>query len=174
MTRRVGPGRPVFAEAALVVGALAVIGALAGVLWSRLVDPAEFTRLARGGSMAEEQLSRQFAADGWFVVIGTLAGVLAGVVGTWRRVADPLPRLTLTLLGSAVAAAACAGVGHLLGPGDPGPLLSAAPVGTRVPERLDVDTFVVYLSWPLGVLVGTLAVLLGRRTDTNEPGVADH
>ena len=66
----------------------------------------------------------------------------------------------LLVLGAVLAAAAMALTGHLLGPGDPGAALAAARVGGRVPERLDVDTFTVYLVWPISVLAGALVVLL--------------
>jgi hypothetical protein len=61
-----------------------------------------------------------------------------------------------------LAAAVMALVGHLLGPADPRAALAAAKVGARVPERLDVDTVIVYLAWPVGVLAGALVILLGR------------
>ena len=45
-----------------VAGRAAVVGC-----WS---TPAEFTKLASGGAMGENELGKQFGADGWFVVIG--------------------------------------------------------------------------------------------------------
>ena len=66
--------------------------------------------------------------------------------------------------------------GHLLGPGDPGAALAAAKVGARVPERLDVDAFTVYLAWPVAVLAGALVVLLGTApASTGSPaGSPEH
>ncbi len=74
----------------------------------------------------------------------------------------------LLVVGAVLAAVAMALTGHLLGPGDPGAALAAAKVGAKVPERLDVDAFTVYLAWPISVLAGALVVLLnvtpsGRR-----------
>jgi hypothetical protein len=156
-----GPASRPLQEAVVVVGLLLVLGALGGVLWSQVVTPAEFTKLTKGAAMGEVQLGRQFARDGWYVVIALVAGVLAGVcVLRWRPPA-PLLHVGLLLAGCCVAAAVMAWVGHLLGPGDPQPLLSAAKVGAAVPQRLRVDTFVVYLAWPFGALVGALLVLLG-------------
>ena len=79
----------------------------------------------------------------------------------WRR-RDALLTSGLLVLGSGLAAAAMLLVGHLLGPGDPKAALEAAKVGAKVPQSLDVDSFIVYLSWPVGVLFGALFVLLGR------------
>lgn len=160
-----GTGRDV----ASVLGGLLVVGVLCGVLWSLVVTPAAFTKLRDGGAMGEEQLSKQFAADGWYLMIALVAGFLAAVVLVWWRSRDPLVTSGLVVLGSMVAAVAMALTGHLLGPGDPRAALAAARVGGMVPERLDVGAFLVYLSWPVGVLAGTLFVLLGR-SPVRDPG----
>jgi hypothetical protein len=145
-----------------VLGVLLLLGVLSGVLWWQLVTPAEYTRLPSGGSMSEDQLSLQFGADAWYVVIAAVVGTAAGVLLSGWRARDPLLTSCLLLAGSALAAAAMVGVGHLLGPGDPRPALAAAPVGARVPEQLDVDTYLVVLAWPVGLLSGALFTLLGR------------
>ena len=163
---RVGSGgggrapRPV-QEAVVVVGVLLVLGALCGLLWSRLVAPAQFTKLTRGAAMGEVELGKQFARDGWYVVIALVAGLLAGATVLRWRPRAPLLAVGLLLVGCCAAAAVMAWVGHLLGPGDPEPLLSAAKVGAHVPQQLRADTFVVYLAWPFGALLGALLVLLG-------------
>lgn len=177
---RPGRGR----DAAVVIGVLLVLGVLAGVLWSVLVTPAEFTKLPTGGSMGEDQLGRQFGADAWYVVIAVLTGLAAGAVLSWWRSSSVLVTSAALLLGAVVAAVAMAVTGHLLGPGDPETALAAAKVGTAVPEALDVgirpvwplthylkDTLPVYLSWPVGVLIGALLVLVGRGDDEDQtPG----
>lgn len=152
-------------DAAVVIATLLVLGLLCGVLWSLLVAPAQFTKLAGGGSMGEDQLGRQFGADGWYVVLAVPAGIGAGGVLSWWRSRDALLTSGVLILGSGVAAAAMELIGHLLGPGNPQAALEVAKVGARVPERLDVDTFVVYLAWPVGVLAGALFVLLVHGPD---------
>jgi|1186.fasta_scaffold36931_2 hypothetical protein len=163
------------ADAAVVLGTLALLGLLGGVLWAQVVTPAEFTKLANGGAMGENELSKQFAADAWYVVIGAVAGLAAGLVLSWWRTRDPVLTSVLLLAGAVVAAVLMALVGHLLGPGDPRAALQSAKVGARVPQSLDVglvpvwplgrylrETATVYLSWPVGALAGALFVLLGR------------
>jgi hypothetical protein len=154
-------------DAAAVLGPLLLLGVVCGVLWSLVVTPAVYTKLATGASMGEDQLSRQFGADGWYVLIAAGAGACAGGLLSWWRGRDPLLTSALLLVGSALAAAAMALTGHLLGPGDPRTALSAAAVGATVPERLDVDTLLVYLSWPIGVLAGGLFSLLGDTGDAD-------
>ena len=159
------PGRPPRGggrDAAIVLGTFLVLGVLGGLLWWALVSPAEFTKFTSGGEMAENELSKQFGADGWFVVIGFLAGLVAGLVLTAWRTRDPLLTSLLLVVGAVVAASAMTLVGGWLGPGDTDQALRAAAVGGRVPEPLDVDTITVYLGWPIGALAGALFVLLGR------------
>ena len=85
---------------------------------------------------------------------------------TWWRSRDPLLTSLLLVLGAVLAAAVMALTGHLLGPGDPATALREAKVGAQVPLRLEVDTFSVYLVWPIAVLAGALVVLLNSAGPT--------
>lgn len=165
-SRRSGAGR----DAAVVVGVLLVLGVLGGLLWSALVTPAEFTKLSAGGAMGEDELGKQFGADGWYVVVGSLSGLVAGLVLTAWRSRDPLATSLLLLVGAVAASAVMALVGHWAGPGDPARALWAAKVGSRVPESLDVDSLTIYLAWPFGALLGALVVLVGRTPAADLPG----
>jgi hypothetical protein len=152
----------------VVIGWFVLLGVLSGVLWWVLVSPAEFTKLPSGGSMGEVELGRRFNADGWYVVIAAVFGLASGLALTWWRSRDPLLTSLLLILGSAVAAALMMVTGHLLGPGPTRAALASAKVGARVPERLDVDTFVIYLTWPIAVFLGALVVLLGKGADASD------
>jgi hypothetical protein len=151
----------------VVLGSLLLLGVLCGVLWWWLVDPAAYTKTARGGVMSENQLGRQFTSDGMYVVIAVLSGLVAGLALCWWRDRDSLLTSLLLVIGSCLAATVMFLVGRQLGPGDPGAALRAAQVGGHVPERLDVHVWTVYLAWPVGVLAGALVVLLGRVPDTD-------
>lgn len=164
--RPAGAGRDVL----VVLGSLLVLGVLAGMLWWLLVDPAQFTKTAQGGAMSENELGKRFDADAWFAVIGLAAGVVAGLVLSAWRSRDPLLVSGLLLVGSLLAAGAMLLVGRLLGPGDTGAALRAAKVGAKVPETLGLDTWLAVLGWPIGVLMGTLFVLLGRAPERTGPG----
>lgn len=166
MARHPSASTAVGRDVTVVIGWFVLLGVLSGVLWWLLVSPAEFTKLPNGGSMGEVDLGKQFNADGWYVVIAAVFGLVSGVALTWWRSRDPLLTSLLLIIGSATAAALMALTGHLLGPGATRPALAAAKVGARVPERLEVDTFVVYLCWPIAVFLGALVVLLGKDVDT--------
>ncbi len=156
--RPAGAGRDVL----VVLGCMLLLGALAGVVWWLLVDPAQFTKTAQGGAMAENDLGKRFNADAWFAVIGAAAGLVGGLVLSAWRSRDPLLTSGLLLVGSLLAAGAMLLVGRLLGPDGTEAALRAASVGTKVPEPLRIDTWLAVLGWPFGVLLGTLFVLLGH------------
>ena len=156
-------------DGAVVFGIFLVLGLVGGVLWWFLVDPAAYTKTRDGGVMSEAALRRQFSTDGVYAVIAAVTGLVTGLVLTWWRSRDPLLTSLLLVLGAALAAAVMALTGHLLGPGDPTTALREAKVGAQVPLRLEVDTFSVYLVWPIAVLAGALVVLLnGAGPTTSE------
>lgn len=158
MRRRLGHGAG--ADLVAILGTFVVLGAVCGVIWWLVVDPAEFTRTADGGAaMGEVQLSKRFNPDGWYSVIAIVAGFLSGLGLTWWRSRDF--RLTTLLLvpGAALAAATMAVVGRALGPDNPHITLVDAPRGAMVPVQLAVTATPSYLMWPIAVLVGALMVL---------------
>lgn len=152
-------GRGPLGDVVAILGAFASVGLLAGVLWWLLVDPAEFTKAPDGGAMSELEVSRRFAADGWYAVIGSLAGFLAGLGLTWWRTRDFRLTTVLVVVGSVLAAWIMVTVGGALGPGDPDVALEEARRGDRVPVELAVSAVPFYLMWPVGALVGALMVL---------------
>jgi hypothetical protein len=153
-------------DAAWVLGISAVLGLLGGVLWWLLVDPALFTKASNGGlTMGEAQLGNRFAADGWFVVIAAVFGLLSGSALTWWRSRDFLATSVLLVAGSVVATALMVLVGRVLGPPDPESLAASAAVGDRLPMQLEVTATVAYLVWPIAVLVGALFVLWSPPTE---------
>ena len=158
--------RDVVGDVIAVFGVLAVLGVVCGVLWWLLVEPAEFTKLADGGTMGEVELSRRFDADGWYTVLAAVTGFLAGMVVTAWRDRDFWLTTLLLVPGAAAAAALMAVVGGLLGPGDPDPALAAAQFGARVPEQLMVTADAAYFAWPIAVLLGALVVLWSAPNDT--------
>jgi hypothetical protein len=154
------------ADAAWVLGTSVVLGLLGGVLWWLLVDPALFTKAPNDGlAMGEAQLGKRFAADGWFVVIAAVFGLLSGSALTWWRSRDFLATSVLLVVGSVIGTALMVLVGRLLGPPDPESLAASAAVGDRLPMQLEVTATVAYLVWPIAVLVGALFVLWSPPTE---------
>jgi hypothetical protein len=159
-------------DAAVIVGSMALLGVLCGVLWAVLVDPAQLIRtnapcqsIPTGSTCVgqdELQLSRQFAAEGWYAVIAAVTALMCGLAfGFWRR-RDPMATLLLLMVGCAVAAVLMLWTGQLLGPSDPTSMLESAAVGKRADVPLDVAGIAAYLAWPMPALLGILVALFSR------------
>ena len=151
-----------------VVGIYLVLGLVCGLLWWLLVDPAMFTKVDDGGSMGELELGARFNGDGWYAVIGAVAGLTSGLAITWWRSRDFLLTTVLLVVGAGVAAAVMAFTGHLLGPGNPDAALAAAKAGAQVPIELEVTAKAGYLVWPIAALVGSLVVLWSPSRDSSD------
>jgi hypothetical protein len=172
MTTRPPPARRLVGETALACGLLAVV---VGGLWVVLTPEVPLVVFSGEGLLGESAGRLLFAQDGWFGILGVLAGVLVGVV-LWARhgaahpVAAPICYAAFGLGGSVVAWQ----LGRLLGPPER-PDLAGVEDLTEIPAPLDLHALGVLLLWPLAsVLVVTLTVLLtpdAEQVPAAEPGL---
>jgi uncharacterized protein DUF2567 len=122
------------AAAVIVVVSLAVVGALIGVLWSRVAPPVRgVVALTRGGDRVHAYLGNE--ADHFFTAAFMMVGMLvvaavvaAVLVWQWRAHRGPV-LVSALAIGCAVTAAAAGAVGSALMRGRFGPIdIAAAPV----------------------------------------------
>jgi hypothetical protein len=145
-----------------------LLALLAGWLWVRLADPPTVPLAANGGLyLGEQALDQQSGVTVWFLVLGVVFGVVAGLLVGWfgRRVG--WPAVVAVLLLSAIGALLSRYLGvHVFGP-DSHAAASHAAVGTPIQLDVHLDTWVAYLGWPIGGLVGVLAAIAGwSRVET--------
>ncbi len=110
-SERLRPTRDELRTAAILVIALAVVGVLAGLIWSALAPRLGFT-VVRGtggpvGIQTDPESEALIAADGWFAIIGAVIGVVSGLaVWSRRRSRGPVIVIALavaSLVGAVVA-----------------------------------------------------------------------
>lgn len=157
------PAPGVVGDIAWILGYFVVAGVVAGLLWWKVIDPPYFVRNSQGAVMDQAQLSRRVQADGWFATIGVVAGLVGGVVLTrWR---DRLPLLTVLLgfVASLAGGLLALKLGTTLGHNDVSSLVKAAKPGAHVTDSLRVISKMVLAAWPVGFLVGSVAVLWGTK-----------
>ena len=147
------------ATAARVVAVFVLAGALAGWLWETLWTPP--TGFASGGAFYLDGpgLRADFSGTGLFVLVGLGVGVMLGAGCAFIR-HDARVVFAAVLIGSVVAALACAWVGHWLGPADPVALAATLPDRTPMVADLHVVGDAPYLAWPVGAICGFLLALL--------------
>lgn len=165
-------GHEVRSDVLVVLGCYLGLGVLGAALWWLLAEPAYFTVSEGGGlGMGEVELSRRFGADGWYVVIALVLGLLSGGALTWWRSRDHLLTTALLLAGSVLAAAVMTLLGRVLGPPDPATVAATAAVGDRVAAQLEVSARAAYLVWPIATFAGALMVLWSPSSDPSlRPG----
>lgn len=146
-------------DAVVVIGAFALAGLAAGVLWPHLVRPVTVTRTNAGIVTGELDLSHRIDNDGWYSVLAAVGGLVLGVVLVlWRR-SNEVVTVLLVTSGSFLAAWLSAVLGTALGPGDPQKALAHAAVGATAPDRVTVSAHAAYLVWPIAAVVGAVVVL---------------
>ena len=158
---RPGLRHPLVRDAGFVLAWFLVLAVVAAVVWWQLTPLAEYTRTADNAQMDEQELGRQVAADGWYVVIAAVGGMLSGIMLLSLRRRDPVATVVLVVLGSLLCAWVMLRVGQWLGPADPKSVLRHAAVGSKVPLQLKPKATGVVYVWPIMALVGAIGVIWG-------------
>lgn len=141
------------------------------MVWWRLVDLPAYT-VTEGGqaSISERGLTGFVAGDAWFCAVGTVVGLVLGIVA-WRRFRDV--GWWVVLLGTLTAVASalvCWEVGLHLGPQNFNDRLAAARPGDLVPIDLTLRTRASLLIWPFFAVVPILlGSSLGRDDEDPSP-----
>ncbi len=162
-------------QAVIGVLVIAAAGALAGVVWEWLwTAPVGVVVDHRWLAEDEAGLRGQFSGTGWFVVIATVTGLLAG--GAVSLFLDRLPLLTLlaVVVGSVLGTWLMLEIGAALGPPDPAHLAKTAENGTHLPGRLEVSRRTPWISMPAGALVALSLVFFGFSVGRRHPLADDH
>ena len=158
------PGSSI-AERVRFVAVCTFAGALLAVpvafAWVRLSDPPAAQLTPEGVFFGEAQLDQEVGVTLWFLALGLLAGVAAGLaVGWWGRrhgVAVVAAVVGLCIAGCAVTYVL--GV-HVFGP-DEQEQVASARVGDFITSSVSVTSKVAYLGWPVGGLLGAMGAILG-------------
>src|SRR6478735_6775267 len=97
MTRRLA------VQLGLVVAGLAAAGALAGVVWQWIWTPTIGVVVDHKWTAGDAiGLQHEFSGTGWYVVVGTVAGLLAGAAAALLVDRVPLLTLAAVVVGSVV------------------------------------------------------------------------
>ena len=146
-------------DAAVVALWFVVLGVLGALVWWRAVDLPQATRTEAGVVVEPVELVKQVAADGWYVVLALVGGLLSGVVLLrWRR-RDPLLMVVLVVLGAGLAAVVMLRLGEWLGPPPETATLRGQPVGAMASLPLRLHAGGAAWTWPVASALGALVEL---------------
>ena len=167
-TGRSRAGLAVVAETGLIaIG----IGVLMGLVWW-WVAPTESWTVVEGGLVpADLGFNAWFAADGWFAVLGVVAGVLLAAI-SWRRGRRKAVALVVgVVVGGGLVAVTAWALGGALGPPDAQTAAESAEIGSTVEGALGIRAFGVLFAPVLAAL--TVTALLLARTSVGDEVSAD-
>jgi hypothetical protein len=146
----------------LAVVGLAAVGALAGAVWQWLWTPTVGVAMDHHWTAGDAiGLQHEFSGTGWYVVVGLVAGLVAGVAVALLVDRVPLLTLAAVVVGSALAAWLMLVVGTALGPADQDVVARTAADGTKIPMQLTVTGHSPWIALPSGALIGLLLVFIG-------------
>jgi hypothetical protein len=149
--------RIVFVAVCAAAGVLLAVPA--GWLWARLADPPVGVAFQGAVYYGELQLNLQSEITLWFLAVGFCFGLVAGLVigalGGRHGVVTVVA--VLALCGLAAWLTKWTGL-HWFGP-DSAAELAKAKDGDPVTGGLEVATWVAFLGWPIGGMVGALATI---------------
>lgn len=162
------PRKDVRAGAGIVL-ALAVLGALLGVVWQRWSPPGGLGFVVAPHAIQPDETESFIAADGRFAVICAAAGLFAGVLA-WLRTSIRGPVTALALgVGGLLGSLLTGLVGHLLGggagDGRTNTILHHLPLSVHMRGLLLLEATVA-------VLVYGLCASFAAEDDLGRPGSA--
>ncbi|MGH3500601.1 MAG: hypothetical protein ACRDQA_06850 [Nocardioidaceae bacterium] len=168
--RRRGDGVVVFFVACVVAGL--VLAALGGWAWSHFGDPPT-AQLTSAGQvyLGEEGLNQKVEVTLWFMAIGALLGLVAGLLTGWLGRRYGWLTVVGALLMCAIATVGSALLGQYVLGADPEAQAAHAQVGNTITFGLSLDTYLAYLGWPIGGMVGVIGAIFTWPTHQKSPFV---
>jgi hypothetical protein len=153
------------------LAASALLGLAGGLAWSEIAPRAALQEISAGTAEVVNAETRAFiGADGWFCVIGAVAGLLTGVIGYVLGIArrDSVTRVAVTigLIAGAVAGSfVMLWLGQRIGLGAYQHQLAKAAVGATFSASLMLGAKSALVFWPLLTSIVIVVAEVGRNRD---------
>jgi hypothetical protein len=156
-----------FRGAALVLlataAASAVLGLIAGFIWSAVAPRALLDLQSRGAAyLVHVETTAYIAADGWFCLLTAIGGLICGVAGYFLAVRKyGAIAMAGLALGGLAASALAMWIGQQQGQAGFRAALLSRPVGTLLHQPLALGGSGPLAFWPLfaGLVVGTFELI---------------
>ena len=151
--------RVVFVLVCAAIGA--VLAVPAAWLWTVVADAPKGVVFEGQVFYDEVQLNVQSEVTLWFIVVGVVLGILAGLAVGLRGERHGVVTVVAVLALCAVASLVTGWLGvHVFGP-DEAAQVAEVEEGGEISGAFSVDTWVAYLGWPVGGMIGALAAIAG-------------
>jgi hypothetical protein len=134
------------ATIALTVLVLALLGVVAGFVWSAVAPATRYVMLQAGPQLADPETQTLIQADGWFAVVTGACGLLCGI-GAYVLLARRRP--VGALVGLTAGGLLAAYIALLVGRTVKGTVHVPGPGGLPATASLNLTAFGVLFAWPL-------------------------
>jgi hypothetical protein len=152
----------------------AVLGLLAGLIWGEVAPRALLQEVSPGtAEFVNVETSAFIVADGWFCLIGAVAGLITGLLGyrflliarTGARAAEGVRAAAAAglILGGIAGGFVMLWLGEQIGLSDYHQHLASSPAGTLFPASLALGAKSALAFWPLVTAVIILVSEAGTR-----------
>lgn len=143
----------------------AALGVTMGVIWWWVAPTEQWVVVEGGLAPADPGYTGWFSADGWFLVLGAVAGVLLTAI-TWQRGRGrPVALVAGVVVGAGLVSLVAWAIGGFLGAPDPQTVAETAEAGTTVAGSLGIRATAVLLAPALTALTILALMLASARID---------
>ena len=132
-------------------------GIVGAFIWQLIVQLPSYVITEQGTAVITNQgLTRFFTADGWYVLLGLIIGLILGVVTWFLARGLGWPVAILGLGAGVIAGMVCLAVGEAFGPSNFAQRIAEAGAGQRVQIDFILRSPIAILVWPFATLVPIL------------------
>ncbi|WP_019877636.1 hypothetical protein [Sporichthya polymorpha] len=143
-----------------------------GIVWEWIAPKPTYINLSGEVYLNNQDTSEFIAADGWFLILGLLLGIVTGALGYWRRRGDLT--LIVALTGSSILASLIAReVGEAFGPAPIQQTALTLTDGQTISGSLELASDGILFAWGVGILLTYLSLIVGLERGATEDGTDD-
>jgi hypothetical protein len=146
--------------AALAVGAVLLAAPYVGMLWERISPAPTYVNLGGEVYLNNQDSSEFIAADGWFLILGLVLGLISAGLAYWRWRGDLL--VIAAMSGASVLASLIAReVGEAFGPAPIQQTALTLVDGETIDGSITLASDGILFAWAVGILLTYLSLIGG-------------
>jgi hypothetical protein len=141
------------------------LGVVMGIAWWWVTPTEQWVKIEGGVGPKQLTSSAWFAADGWFLILGVVAGLILTIATWWWWRSRPVALVIGVVVGASLLAVVAWALGGVLGPADPNIAAGSLAVGATVDGSLGLRAMGV-LAAPLVSALALLSLALATSSVT--------
>lgn len=154
---------------AVAAGLILLAAPYFGMLWEWIAPAPTYVNLSGEVYLNNQDSSEFIAADGWFLILGLLAGVLCALLGYWRWRGN-LGVIVAMGVAAVPAAYIAREVGQAFGPAPIQQTALSLAENATISGEIRVGAHGVLFSWAVGVLLTYLSLIGGLERSVPDEG----